>query len=114
MIAQRFSNTLRKNAHWFGNTRGCEWRIGFADGEVNETKAEASQATLPLDPDLAELLLAHKARSIYPGESDFVFARPDGKPPWPDSIIADHLQPARSTGRIGRVGRSPSAPIVPT
>ena len=85
-----------------------------ADGEVNETKAEASQATLPLDPDLAELLLAHKARSIYPGESDFVFARPDGKPPWPDSIIADHLQPARSAGRAGRVGRSPSAPIVPT
>jgi len=85
-----------------------------ADGEANETKAEASQATLPLDPDLAELLLAHKARSIYPGESDFVFARPDGKPPWPDSIIADHLQPARSTGRIGRVGRSPSLSIVCT
>ena len=75
-----------------------------AEGEVNETKTEASQATLPLDPDLAELLLAHKARSIYLGESDFVFARPDGKPPWPDSILADHLQPAAKAAGIGKIG----------
>jgi len=75
-----------------------------AEGEVNETKTEASQATLPLDPDLAELLLAHKARSIYLGESDFVFARPDGKPPWPDSILADHLHPAAKAAGIGKIG----------
>jgi len=62
--------------------------------EVNETKSEASQATLPLDPDLAELFLAHKAWSNCVGEFDFVFARPDGKPPWPDGILAAHLQPA--------------------
>jgi len=75
-----------------------------AEGEVNETKTEASEAMLPLDPDLAELLLAHKARSRYLGKSDFVFARPDGKPPWPDSILADHLQPAAKAAGIGKIG----------
>ncbi len=74
------------------------------EGEVNETKTEASQATLPLDPDLAELLSAHMARSNYLGESDFVFARSDGKPPWPDSLLADHLQPAAKAAGIGKIG----------
>jgi len=75
-----------------------------AEGEVNETKTEASQATLPLDPDLAELILAHKARSTHLGESDFAFASPDGKPPWPDSILADHLEPAAKAAGIGKIG----------
>ena len=38
-----------------------------AEGEVNETKTEASESTLPLDPDLAESLLAHKARAVHGG-----------------------------------------------
>lgn len=75
-----------------------------AEGEVNETKTEASQATLPLDPDLAESLLAHKARSIYVDESDFVFARPDGRPPWPDGILTNHLQPASKAAGTGKIG----------
>lgn len=75
-----------------------------AAGEVNETKTEASLATLPLDPDLAELLMAHKSRFIYPRESDFVFAGPYGKPSWPDSILADHLQPAAKAASIGKIG----------
>ncbi len=75
-----------------------------AEGEVNETKTEASQAALPLDPDLAESLLAHKARSLHLGESDYVFVRPDGTPPWPDSILADHLQPVAKAAGIRKIG----------
>jgi len=75
-----------------------------AEGEVNDTKTEASEAALPLDPDLAEALLAHQARSIHVRESDFVFARPDGQPPWPDSILADYLKPAAKAAGIGEIG----------
>ena len=75
-----------------------------AEGEVNETKTEASESTLPLDPDLAESLLAHKARAVHVADADFVFARPDGKPPWPDGILADHLKPAAKAAKIGNIG----------
>jgi integrase len=75
-----------------------------AEGEVNETKTEASEGTLPLDPDLAESFLAHKARSVHVGTSDFVLARPDGKPPWPDGILTDHLKPSAEAAGIGKIG----------
>ncbi len=75
-----------------------------AEGEVNETKTEASESTLPLDPDLAEMFLAHKSRSVYRAGTDFVFARPDGKPPWPDGILADRLKPAAKAAGIGNIG----------
>lgn len=60
-------------------------------GEVNPAKTEASEGTLPLDPDLAETLLQHKARVTHAGDSDYVFAGETGKPPWKDGILTDHL-----------------------
>ena len=74
------------------------------EGEVNETKTEASESTLPLDPDLAECLLAHKARSHFVADSDYVFVGASGKPPWPDGILADHLKPAAVKAQIGVIG----------
>jgi integrase len=74
------------------------------EGEVNDTKTEASEGVLPLDPDLAEALLAHKACSVYVAGSDFVFAGDSGKPRWKDCLLADYLKPAAAKAGIGNIG----------
>jgi hypothetical protein len=74
------------------------------EGEINPTKNEASEGALPLDPDLAEVLLAHKAQCSYAANSDYVFAGSTGKPRWPDTILADHLGPAAVKAGIGNIG----------
>lgn len=76
----------------------------IVEGEINETKTEASESALPLDPDLAEALLAHKAAASYTADSDFVFAGANGVSPWPDGILTDHLKPAAERARIGNIG----------
>jgi integrase len=75
-----------------------------SEGEICQTKNTSSEGILPLDPDLAEVLLRHKAQATYSTESDFVFAGPTGNPPWPDSIRADHLKPAAEEAGIGKIG----------
>jgi len=77
---------------------------GFVRGEINPTKTEASESALPLDADLAAVLLAHKAKSICKSDSDFVFAGDSGKPRWPESILADYLKPAAARAGIGNIG----------
>jgi integrase len=74
------------------------------EGEVNPTKSEASESALPLDPGLADALLAHKGQCAYVADSDFVFAGATGKPRWPDSILADYLKPAAVKAGIGNIG----------
>jgi len=74
------------------------------EGEVNETKTETSEGDLPLDPALAEALLAHRARSVYVSDSDFVFAGREGGVRWKDSILEDHIKPAAERAGIGKVG----------
>jgi integrase len=75
-----------------------------SEGEICQTKNASSEGTLPLDPDLAEVLLRHKAQAVYSAESDFVFTGASGKPPWPDCILADHLKPAAEKAGIGKIG----------
>jgi integrase len=74
------------------------------EGKVNPTKTEASESTLPLDPDLAEALLAHRAASVHVADSDFVFAGDAGRPRWKDSLLADYLKPAAARAGIGSIG----------
>jgi len=76
----------------------------FVRGEINPTKTEASESALPLDPDLAGVLLAHKGNSVYTSDSDYVFAGGSGKPRWADAILADYLKPAAARAGIGNVG----------
>lgn len=74
----------------------------ISEGELNDTKAPASEDTLPMDPDLAESLLMHKGRSKYIKDSDFVFANKDGKPRWPDTIRQKVLHPAAKRAGINK------------
>jgi len=76
----------------------------FVTGEVNPTKTEASESTLPLDSDLAEALLQHKARTAYKADSDYVFAGDSGKPRWAGILLTDHIKPAAAEAKIGKVG----------
>jgi hypothetical protein len=73
-------------------------------GEVNSVKIEAFEGTIPLDPDLTETLLQHKARVPHAGDSDYVFSGKTGKPLWKDSILADHPEPAALRAGIGNIG----------
>jgi integrase len=74
-------------------------------GEINPTKTETSESVLPLDPALAEMLLAHQQRSVYLQPTDFVFAGDSGKPPWPNEIVKNHIKPAAvKAGIRGKVG----------
>lgn len=53
----------------------------FVRGEVNEVKTDASDSVLPLDADLAHILLSHKARSKFTSPDDYVFANARGWDP---------------------------------
>jgi integrase len=74
------------------------------EGEVNETKTEASESALPLDPNLAETLLAHKTQAVFTAASDYVFASRTGKPRCKDTLLARYLKPAAARVGIGNIG----------
>jgi len=73
-------------------------------GRVGDTKTEYSRRPMPLDPALAGALWSWRERSMYPMESDWVFANSQGKPRWQESILEDHLKPAATTAEIGKIG----------
>jgi integrase len=76
-----------------------------SEGEVYDTKTEASHAALPLTAALAEVLLRHRGASAFQKDGDFVFSNAYGRPPWPDSILTDHLRPAATkAGIAGPIG----------
>lgn len=77
---------------------------GFREGAIYPTKAEDSASTLPLDLDLADVLLHHRTRAVYRADSDFVFAGANGTPPWPDTLLSDYIKPAAVRAGIGNVG----------
>jgi integrase len=75
---------------------------------VGPCKTEASQKPVPLDPELAEVLLMWHRRSPYRGEDDWVFASPASggkKPYWSSSIFRVYIRPALKAAKItGKVG----------
>jgi len=75
-------------------------------GRAEETKTESSRGWLPLDPDLAELLLQHKGRArLAAKDSPWVFANEwTGTPRWPWRIQALILAPAGVAVGVGRIG----------
>ena len=64
---------------------------------VGNPKTEASRKPLPLDPDLAQSLLAWRQASPFNQDHDWIFASPEmqGKQPyWPENLLRRHIRPA--------------------
>ncbi len=70
---------------------------GVVHQVIGDLKTEASRKPLPLDPDLAQSLLAWRRMSPFDREHDWVFASPAlrGKQPyWPENLLRRHIRPA--------------------
>ena len=103
-----------------GELLGLKWGdVDFEALEVNvnrsvvkqritRCKTEASRKPIPLDPELAEVLLNWKLQAPYPQSSDWMFASPhkNGRQPyWPGALFRAQLKPALEAAEIpGNVG----------
>lgn len=69
---------------------------GWVEGEIDEVKTRKSKAWLPLDDDLAQIFLAHRSRSEFKKEDDWVFASPQTagvQPYYPNNLQYRILRP---------------------
>lgn len=85
----------------------------LVDQVVGPTKTEASQRPLPMDPQIATLLLHWRSVSKYTQPGDYIFAadsnragRKRGKQPvWLAKVMQYHVQPvARAVGITKKIG----------
>ncbi len=76
----------------------------MVQGEINETKNEASQKSLPIGTELAESLRSLRARTFYHTDVDYIFAGESGKPRWPGILLTDHIKPAALRAGLGKIG----------
>jgi integrase len=76
---------------------------GVVRGRVDDVKTKYSRKKVPLDPQLAEVLLnfrTHQAVAI--GTGDWIFANPDTGKPWlPYHIQQDYIRPAAIAAGLG-------------
>jgi integrase len=82
-------------------------RRAIVTGVVSDVKTKYSNAGMPLDPVLAEVLLRWREKTLFQGPGDWVFASPfkAGKLPWyPWGVERRHLIPAGIRCGIGRLG----------
>lgn len=66
----------------------------FTAGEWAATKSAAGRRLIPIVPELAALLAAHRARAKFLGATDCVFANRDGNPLDAHNLTNRHLKPA--------------------
>ena len=74
------------------------------NGRAGETKTEASQKSLPIDPRLAGPLQELRKRTLHQGPQDWVFANEAGRPRGQQDILHRHLRPAAQRAGIGKIG----------
>jgi len=82
-------------------------RRGIVTGVVSDVKTKYSNAGIPLDPALAEVLLRWQRTTLFKNPEDWVFASPyvAGRLPWyPWGVERRHLIPAGIRCGIGRIG----------
>jgi len=82
-------------------------RRAIVTGVVSDVKTKYSNAGMPLDPALAEVLLNWRRATLFKNPEDWVFASPfkAGKLPWyPWGVERRHLIPAGIRCGIGRIG----------
>ena len=75
---------------------------GVVMGIEDEVKTRHSKRAIPLDPDLASLLLSYR-REAAPSQWVFPSSR-TGRPWWPWVIQRTHLVPAGIKAGLGRIG----------
>jgi integrase len=99
---------------------GLKWQdVNFGANEISVThsivmqvvgpcKTEASQKPVPLDPNLAEALLAWHRHTRYNGSEDWIFASPDSqgrRPYWAQPLMRNLIRPvAGSVGITKAIG----------
>jgi integrase len=82
-------------------------RRALVNGVVDDVKTRYSKAGLPLDPALAELVWAWKARTQFNRETDWVFASPAVAglmPYWPWRLQQNRIKPAAQKAGLGDIG----------
>jgi integrase len=87
--------------------RAVHIQRGVVIGRVDEVKTTNSNRSLPVHPNLADLLLEYKAEAASgAGNHDWLFPSPygTGRPRWPWTIQRDHLLPAGIRAGLGRIG----------
>lgn len=77
---------------------------GVVNGRSDDTKTEASQKALPIDPRLARSLQEMWKRTLHRGPEDWVFANKDARPRGQQNILQRHLRPAALRAGIGKIG----------
>jgi integrase len=76
-------------------------------GRVDDVKTEYSEAPLPLDPALAEVIFEWRRKTEFSADSDFVFASPymaGEKPYTPWNMQHNQLSPAAIKAGLGPIG----------
>jgi integrase len=82
-------------------------RRGIVDTIVSDVKTAYSRAGMPLDPELAEVLLHWQRKTEFNKPDDWIFASPfkAGKMPWqPWRVQQRHIGPAAVRCGIGHIG----------
>jgi len=82
-------------------------RRGIVTDVVSDVKTKYSNAGMPLDPALAEVLRKWRRKTLFKNPEDWVFASPyrGGRTPWdPWSAERRHIIPAAIRCGIGRIG----------
>ncbi len=79
-------------------------RRSAVNGKVYDTQTEASRKPMPLDPELADVLLRLRGKAVYRAVTDFVFPGESGKPRWRDITLRRHINPAAAQAGIGKMG----------
>jgi integrase len=79
-------------------------RRGVVNGRSGDTKTEASQKSLPIDPRLACSLQELLKCNLRIDPQDWVFANKGGRPRGQQNILQRHLSPAALRAGIGKIG----------
>jgi integrase len=79
-------------------------RRGVVNGRSGDTKTEASQKSLPIDPRLGCFLQELRKSSLHKDHQDWVFANKAGRPRGQQNILHRHLRPAALRAGIGKIG----------
>jgi integrase len=82
-------------------------RRAIVSGRVDDVKTEYSEAPLPLDPALAEVIFEWRRKTEFSAASDFVFASPymaGEKPYTPWNMQHNHLCPTAVKAGLGPIG----------